>query len=266
MLIQHDFHVHTNLSVCAPRDAYAETLIVKAKELGLKKVGIANHFWDNAIEGANDFYKPQDFEHLELIKPELEKIDAGDMKIYFGCEGEYDPFHHGVAITEETAEKFDFIIVPNSHTHMMMPKDYYEPHEKHKEFMLTAYEEIINCNISRYITSMAHPFSAVCCPYGWETLMQMTTDDEYKRMFDMTAKKSIAVEINMAYTKDLTKSQIEEGQHMRMYRLAKECGCKFTFGSDAHSAGGMNNYHTADLIADLLGLTEDDIAPIARKE
>lgn len=264
MKIQHDLHVHTNLSVCAPRDAYAVTLIEKAKSLGLKKVGIANHFWDSAIDGANDFYKPQDFEHIELIKPELEKIDTGDIRIYFGCEGEYDPAHHGVAMTEQTAEKFEFIIVPNSHTHMMMPKSCYEPYEKHKEFMLTAYEEILNCNISRYITSMAHPFAAVACPYGWEILMQMTTDDEYKRMFDMTAEKNIAVEINMWYTKDLTRAQIEEGQPMRMYRLAKECGCKFTFGSDAHSADGMNNYNTADVVADILGLKQEDLAEIAR--
>ena len=51
---------------------------------------------------------------------------------------------------------------------------------------------------------------------------------------------------------------------MRMFRLAKECGCKFTFGSDAHEVIGHYNYSNADLVADMLELKEDDLHPLAR--
>ena len=49
-----------------------------------------------------------------------------------------------------------------------------------------------------------------------------------------------------------------------MYRLAKECGCKFIFGSDAHSNNEHEKYNIAQFVADLLELKENDIADIAK--
>jgi len=44
---------------------------------------------------------------------------------------------------------------------------------------------------------------------------------------------------------------------------AKQQGCKFLFGSDSHSAGSHQFYGNADFVAELLGLAEEDLAPIA---
>ena len=53
---------------------------------------------------------------------------------------------------------------------------------------------------------------------------------------------------------------------MRMFRLAKECGCKFTFGSDAHNQGNHEGYNRAgEYIAYLLGLCEDDVVRLVAK-
>ncbi|MBO5199275.1 MAG: PHP domain-containing protein [Lachnospiraceae bacterium] len=263
MKIEHDFHVHTNLSLCAQQSATLDGYIRKAKEIGLKRIGFSDHFWDEKIEGANGFYRPQNYEHVASLLPEIGKLDEPELKIYFGCETEYDPYHHGVAITEEIAEKFDFILVPNSHTHMMMPKEYYTPYQKHADFMIQAYEEIIDSPVSRYITAMAHPFEAVCCPYDNSILIDLISDDQYKRLFERTAKKGIAFEINVASMHSKTPEQIENCSQIRMFRLAKESGCKFLFGSDAHDLQKHDTYSNADLIADLLDLKESDLASIA---
>ena len=264
MKITHDFHIHTNLSVCAKEEATLKGYLAHAKTLGLKQLGISNHFWDSTIAGANEFYQPQDYQHLTKIQPELDAYD-GEIALYFGCEAEYDPIHHGVAMKEEVAEKFDFILVPNSHTHMMMPAELYEPKQKHAEFMIQAYEDILNCNISRYITAMAHPFEAVCCPYDNSLLIDMISDDTYRWLFDKTAEKGIAVEINVASMKEKTPEEVAASSPIRLFRLAKECGCKFLFGSDAHDLTAHDSYGNATLVAELLGLQSDDLAPIVRK-
>ena len=274
MKVTHDFHIHTNLSRCAmkyPSDF--EGYMKKAAEIGLTKVGISNHFWDAPIEKDYSAYKPQhdysrfytiqNYEHVSKILPEIQAYQ-GDIKVYYGCETEYDPFHHGVAITEETAEKFDYVLVPNSHTHMMMPIECYEPYEKHAEYMINAYLDIIRSNVSRYITAMAHPFQAVCCPYDYNILVDMISDDTYRRLFDETAEKGIAFEINVSSMKNKTHEEIEASSQLRVFRLAKECGCKFLFGSDAHDHASLDQYSNADFVAELLELTEDDIADIAK--
>ena len=264
MKINHDFHIHTTLSLCANETATVENYLAKAKKLGLKKLGFSNHFWDSAISGASDWYQQQDYEHVVRLKSELDRVIGEDVKTYFGCETEYDPVHHGVALTEETAEKFDFILVPNSHTHAMMPKDFYQPYQKHVDFMVQAYNEILDSNVSKYITAIAHPFEAVACPYDRTILIDMISDDCFKRMFTKSAKKDVAYEINVASMKKMTDVQIADSSQMRMFKLAKECGCKFIFGSDAHNAEAHRSYvHYVNLVADLLKLREDDVVKIA---
>ena len=265
MKITHDFHVHTNLSLCAKPTATLEGYLETAKKLGLTKLGISNHFWDAAIPGANDFYVPQDYDHVASLRPAIEKADVPGLRVYFGCECEYDPWRHGVACTEEVAERFEYMLVPNSHTHMMMPKEYYHPYEKHAEFMLAAFEEIVDCPLSKYVTAMAHPFEAVACPYDNEILIDLIPDDRYRRLFAKAAGKGIAFEINISSMVKKTPEEVEKASVIRLFRLAKEEGCKFLFGSDIHNVPeNLAPFKNAELVADLLSLTEEDLAPIAR--
>lgn len=279
MKIQHDFHVHTKRSLCSDGTGLVKDYLEQFRKNGIHKVGFADHFWEGTpiekiteSKGVRNFYTVQNFAHVADIREEIAALTPEEkegMTIYFGCECEYDPYARDLAITEEYAEQFDMIIVPNSHTHMMMPKSYYEPYEKHKEFMMQAYMDVINSKLGRYVTSMAHPFEAVCCPYDYNILINMITDDEFRRMFDATAEKGIAIEVNVASLFGKTPEEIEREAVMRMYRLAKECGCKFTFGSDAHEVLGHIDFANAaaansTLIADLLELTEDDLHPLAR--
>lgn len=124
MRINHDFHIHTNLSLCAAETVTAEHYINKAKELGLNKIGFTNHMWDENIQPfLNRSYKIQTVPYNLELRDELKTLDKQGIKVYFGAEAEFHPIY-GVALTEENAEKFDYIIVPNSHTHMTMDKSF----------------------------------------------------------------------------------------------------------------------------------------------
>ena len=261
--INHDFHIHTERSLCAQRDAFAKDYIREAKALGLKKLGFADHFWDDAYKPLDiEFYGPQNYDHVASIRDEIKSVDTEGIKIYVGCEAEYS-HEHGVGITEACAERFDFIIVPNSHTHKTMPAGFIKPNkmQKHVDFMIRAYYDILNSSVSKYILSMAHPFEAVSCPYDNNLLKQMISDDTYRRMFDATAEKGIAIEINTAGFLNESLATVRETENFRILRLAKECGCKFTFGSDAHSIEMLKELFvpTANMVAEALGLTENDL-------
>ena len=51
---------------------------------------------------------------------------------------------------------------------------------------------------------------------------------------------------------------------MRLYRIAKDEGCLFTFGSDSHDDLSHKYYSNATLVANLLNLTEKDLHPLVR--
>ncbi len=268
MEIKHDFHIHTERSLCAYRDAYAKEYIEKARKMGLKKIGFADHFWDASYKPLDFiFYEIQNYDHLATIKEEIEKADKEGIEVYFGCEAEYSP-EHGVAITEECAEKFDFIIVPNSHTHKTMPAEYAKPDYKavHLEFMERAYYNILNSPVSGKILSMAHPFDAVCCPYDNNELKRMLTDDKMKYLFSATAEKGIAVEINIGSMKVFDETTIEKAEEIRMFNIAKECGCKFVFGSDSHNVHNYDEYYLpkCEMMVKVLSLKEEDILDFVR--
>ena len=265
MKITHDLHIHTNLSVCAKPGATFDMYVETAKNEGLNVLGFADHLWDDTYEHrCRGFYKIQNVEHVLSLKEQLRPVDGID--VYLGCEAEYDPLRHGVALSPENAEKFDFVIVPTSHTHMVMSKELYEPMEKHKEFMLEAWRDVLECEVAKYVTAMAHPFQPVCCPYGWEPMIEYITDDEYKYAFDLAAKKGVAIEVNVSGLRWKSNENIETSPLMRMFRIAKESGCKFTFGSDSHDVGGHDGYMRAtERIATLLGLCEDDIVTLGKK-
>ena len=269
MKIKHDFHVHTQRSLCAPTDAAVETFAEAIIRENIEKVCISNHFWDAKIPPLSEdgYFTMQNLERISKDLPGIEKLrrDTG-AEIYFGCEAEYDPVHHDIAVSEETCEKFDFIIVPNSHTHLVMPQEYWLDYPKHKEFLLTAYTDIIRSKVNKYITAVAHPFEIVGYPFDREKeLLDTISDDEFRRLFDETAERGIAYEINVAGMGLSTKEKVASMYKMRLYRLAKECGCKFIFGSDAHSPVELTDYSKwAEYMTELLGLTEDDIIEIAR--
>ena len=92
-----------------------------------------------------------------------------------------------------------------------------------------------------------------------------TNKNRYKKAFDAAAQKGIAIEINVFPLSAGSENAVEKlEEDIRMFLLAKECGCKFIFGSDAHIISEHKYFSDADKISDILGLTEEDIAEKAR--
>lgn len=277
MKISYDLHAHTHLSVCGQDCATIERYVETALDFGLTTIGIADHMWDAAIpyppemrlsrsagssgDSVVRWYQLQDMEHCRQILPEIAAVDTKGIRFLFGGEVDYAP-GRGAAISEREAEKLDFIIVPNSHTHHLMDKSWYEPYEKHAAFMLRAIMDICTGPTRQYVTSLAHPFDAVNCPYPLWNIVDTISESQFREVFGAAKENDIAVEINGSSFWNMTAEEIAQSAMFRVLTAAKACGCKFTFGSDSHTGDGRIELQLAAEAADLLGLTENDILHI----
>lgn len=264
MKITQDLHMHTHLSRCAKPEATLEAYIAQAAELGLDTLGIADHLWDNKIPFSDadywyGFYEKQNLEHVLIAREEIKSIDKKGLKILFGAEAEYDPINGDIALSEEAGEILDFVLIPNSHTHMMMPKSLYEPYQAHADFMLKATHDILKSSRARYITALAHPFEAVACPYDKNLLYPLISRSEYEDVFCEAKEKSIAIEINTSAFLNKTDEEIRSNPQWEFFHIAKDCGCRFTFGSDCHRPESQKNILASETICEILSLTDKDI-------
>ncbi len=259
MNITEDIHVHTYLSDCAKDTAIARDYVANAPQRGLTTIGFADHAWDEHIECGVEWYKPQTMKRILDTYDDIKKLSSDKVRVLVGCETEYDYKHRGPAITAETASKLDFVLVPNSHTHLAMPKDFYDNVSKHAAFMLDAWFDIMQGETAKYVTAIPHPFYAVGCPYDYHLAMKAITNKQYEDCFKAAAQMNIGVELNMdCLTEDVPNFHADEEVH-RMYSIAKSCGCKFTFGSDAHSIPRQECLKFGDMVTKELGITENDL-------
>lgn len=264
MKITQDLHMHTHLSSCAKSEATLEAYIAQAESLGLDTLGIADHLWDDKIPLSPDdywhhFYSPQNLAHVLKAREEIKAVDTKSLRILFGAEAEYDPIRGDIALSEEAGETLDFVLIPNSHTHMMMPKSLYEPYQAHADFMLKATRDILKSPMSKYVTALAHPFDAVACPYDKKLLYPLISQSEYREVFSEAREKNIAIEINTSPFLNKTDEEIKQNPKWEFFAIAKDCGCLFTFGSDCHHPASQKNILAARAISEVLRLTEKDI-------
>ena len=114
-IFDNDLHLHSQLSACSSDPEQTTLAILEyAKKNGVKKLCLTDHYWDSAVEGASDWYKPQNFEHVaqSLPLPQSEGVD-----FMFGVETDMDKFMH-IGIPKERFKDFDFVVIPTTHFHM----------------------------------------------------------------------------------------------------------------------------------------------------
>ena len=85
-IIDNDMHIHSKLSLCSnDPEQTCENILSRAKENGLKTICITDHFWDESVDGASNWYKKQNCQHIAEAKP-LPQTEG--IRFLFGCETE----------------------------------------------------------------------------------------------------------------------------------------------------------------------------------
>lgn len=259
--IDHDLHIHSRLSSCSNHpEQTAERILSYAKAEKLDKICITDHFWEETVEGASDWYRPQNFAH---ITSELPLPGNGDVSFLFGCETEMDKFFN-LGISRERIDSFDFIIVPTSHLHMtgFTVAEQDTGVKRRAEFYMERCHRLLDMDLPFHKIGLAHftcGLMARGCEGTRDDIMNSISDSDFKNLFEKAAKVGIGIEINTAL------SDAQNKAALRPYIIAKNCGCKFYLGSDAHTPNDFVNARARfSAMIDALQLSEDDKFPFAK--
>ena len=260
MKILHDLHIHTYLSLCGDASATPEAYVSVARDLGMKTLGFVDHVWDTAAAPApNAFYEKQDMAHIQkLVLPK-----ENGMKLLRGCEA--DLMQNGtLGLTEKEAKKLDFVLAVHSHSQWpeMIDDSVRSNVKSLANALCDRFSLLVEHPLSNYITAIAHPFF----PYGnrdnMDEVLFQISDETLEDLFADAAYKNIALEINASAFTSYSIDSMHRSELYRVYEIAKDCGCKFVFGTDCHNPSKYAElYHRLTVLSDLLEITDADICP-----
>ena len=231
--IDHDYHIHSQLSTCSRGDPEQtpERILRYAKENGLSRICITDHYWDSAVPGASRWYEPQNFDHIYQSVP-LPQCDG--VEFLFGCETDMDK-NMNIGIPPSRYGDFDFIIIPTTHLHMKgFTIDECDTDDKNKiaRLWVERFDAVLSADLPFHKVGIAHLTCGLMFRQSREGLLEifdMIPTEELERLFSKAATLGCGIELNMGEFSDE-----ESDTLLRIYRVAKACGCKFYLGSDAH--------------------------------
>lgn len=263
----HDYHIHSGLSLCSgDPDWTPERILNYAKENGLTSVCLTDHFWDSTVPGASNWYAIQNLDYISQAKP---LPQAEGIEFLFGCETDMDKFLT-VGVSKETADKLDFIVIPTTHLHMdgfTLTEEDAASLERRAELWVTRLDALLKKDLPFHKVGLAHPACTLLMSKGtredYLAVLDLIPSEEMERLFKKAAALGMGIELNSS---DLEYSDEERDTVLRMFRIAKACGCKFYCGSDAHHAGGRldRGKEIFDRAVADLGLEESDKFHIGR--
>lgn len=258
--VNHDLHIHTHLSLCSQvKEQTMENILKNAEEHNYSTICFTDHFWDEAVPGApNDFYEIQNY---PFITQELPLPKSDSVRVLFGCETEYCGGDK-VGVSKEKWDKFDFIIIPPNHYHMDVPvtgRKLNTPEEAglfFSERML----ELTKADLPWKKIGIAHMTDPLIYPQGGEEGREKAYEsvdfDILREAFTFFAKAGAGIELNDdSFRTEWTLTY----KGLAIYRLARDCGCKFYRGSDAHGPGSLNTCKWMTEATKLLELTEKEL-------
>ena len=252
--IDHDIHIHSQISPCS-RDANQtkEAIFAYGMTLGLKLLCVADHFWDFGVDyegypGWTDVGNEKWKSILPL--PQHEKC-----KFLFGAEVDMNAAEV-VGVKKETIDEMDFCIISVGHLWLRsftIPSDAPELDAQTKK-------DIYKRRLLLLLNRDDFDFTKIglghfTIGFGKDCLA-LFSDDEYREIFSLVAKKGAGVELNFNVPEGDETALYET---LRPYKIAKEVGCKFYLGGDAHHPSDFAKSKVKfEKMIDALGLTEDD--------
>ncbi len=261
-IIDHDLHIHSFLSLCSnDPEQNKDAILAYGERNGLKTLCLTDHMWDPAVPGASGWYQAQPYERTReaLPLPQSENV-----RFLFGCETDMDR-NNVIGISRKTADELDFIIVPTTHLHMNgFTVDGSEGAEERAKLWVSRFEALLKADLPFDKTGLAH----MTCPLVWNNgryheVFEHISKNDYHRLFEEAARVGIGIELNFPAL-DLPTAIAETV--LLPYKIAKEEGCKFYLGSDAHAPRHFTNaIKNFNAMIDLIGLTEDDKIPMLQK-
>lgn len=257
-IVDHDLHIHSQISSCSgDPEQTTERILCYAEENSLKTVCLTDHFWDETVEGASEWYSKQNYAHINTAKP-LPQSDK--VRFLFGCETEINRFHT-LGVSKERYDLFDFIIIPTTHFHMKgytLFEEEIADTQSRANAWVKRLDTVLDMDLPFHKVGIAHLTCGLIAPTREEyrEVLRLLPEREMERLFKKAAELGVGIELN---SDDMSFAEEEADIVLRPYRIAKASGCKFYCGSDAHHPAGLNKAMPIfERAVEMLGLEEED--------
>ena len=264
--VDHDFHIHSGGSMCSgDPEQTPERILQYAADEGFSAVALTDHFWDETVPMPQggwgpDFYTSQNWEH---IRKQLPLPSRDGVHFLFGTEVDMT-LDYTVGISPERLMQMDILLISLSHFHMtdftISAADAATP-EGRARVLLDKMEILLNRDLPWHKIALAHltgPKLGGGDPANHCEVLELVKGERLTNLFKKAAKLGVGIELNTATFR--FGSEAEEQAVVDFYAHAKECGCKFCFGSDAHCPDQfLLHRERGQKMANALALTEADI-------
>lgn len=257
-IFDHDYHIHSQISDCSDDPGQTAARILEyAGQNDLQKICLTDHFWDETVPGASEWYKPQNFSRISKALP-LPQSET--CRFLFGCETDLDRYLT-LGISMPRFDSFDFVVIPTTHLHMndliMTPEE--DNLEGRKNCWLRRFDAVLKMPLPFYKIGIAHlvtPAIAIDSGVDYLDVLRLLPEEEMHRLFTKAASLGVGIEINSF---DMKCTEQEAETVLRPLQIAKQCGCKFYMGSDAHHPKDLDEAKKAfERAIDWLELQESD--------
>lgn len=253
-----DMHIHSNLSLCS-RDPLQtpERILQYAKDNNLKTIVLTDHCWDEKSIPSSDWYKYQDLEYTFRSKP-LPQSEG--IEFLFGVETEINK-DMVLGLKEESFDELDFVVIPTTHLHMKgfaISEEDAASVEGRAKVWISRLEGLLNMELPFKKIGIAHLACSLIAPNREDYLkvLNLLPTEKLEQLFKKCAELGVGIELN---ADDMNFADDEAETVLRMFRIAKQQGCKFYMGSDAHHPNELDNARRLfERAIDMLELTEDD--------
>lgn len=257
-VFDNDLHIHSQLSLCSKDpEQTPEAILQYAKDNGLKTIVLTDHYWDESIPDVTKFYTVQNYDWICAAKP-LPQCEG--IRFLFGAETDLDK-NMRLGIPKERFDDFDFVVIPTTHLHMKnftITEEDAATVQGRAKVWIEKLEGLLSMDIPFHKVGIAHLACGLIAPTRGEYLqvLDLLPDEKLTELFTKCAKLGVGIELNSS---DMNFADNEADTVLRMFRIAKSCGCRFYMGSDAHHPKTLKNAKAIfERAIDALELTEDD--------
>ena len=263
----HDLHNHTALSPCSndPRQT-KEAILAYALTNGFRLVCVTDHAWDSKVEcPCFNSWESVDFERARRVLP---LPQSSQCRFLMGCEVDMNQFGT-VGISREEWDRMDFVLLSTSHLNLVDftidPRKTGDDALSRKEYYKQRLHRLLEReDIPFYKTGLPHFTVSLVCQKDPVGYLELFGDGELKDIFTKVRRRGMGVELNFEPDR-YTRGELK--RILRPYGIAKECGCKFFFGGDAHVPENFVGRREAfEKIINLLQLEEKDKFPFVAQK
>ena len=257
----HDLHIHSRISPCGgDPNQTPERILQYAVDNGLKTICITDHYWDGTVAHPHGTGAGQTTEQIKSALP-LPQKDG--IRFLFGAEVDMT-LDGTVGISSSRLAAMDFLLISISHFHctdFTIRSEDAATAEGKARVLLDKLEQLLDMPLPWHKISLAHLVGQKVSggdPDLHCQVIRLLMTERLTTLFKKAAALGVGIELNTAtfsFGNDAEREAVTA-----FYAHAKECGCKFTFGSDAHAPFQWEHHRErAQAMADALGLTEEDI-------